>query len=229
MRADCDDTRDLIPEVALGIAGGEDRARVLEHVAHCRSCRDELGRLAAVTDELLVFAPEAEPPPGFEQRVLKAIAPAQPNRPRRARLINLWRPAVALAVGAALASAILVSVFHDDHQLASQYREALAAADGTRFAAIPLRDGAGVKRGSVSLYKGNPSWIVITRSGRNPDSPVRAELVSRSGEHVPLSGFRLRGGVWGGPLPVAFDQIASVQLSSPDGHSQLAAYANRQW
>ena len=229
MRADCDDTRDLIPEVALGIASGEDRARVLEHVAHCRGCRDELGRLAAVTDELLVFAPEAEPPPGFEQRVLRAIAPAQPNRPRRARIMGLWRPAVALAVGAALASGILVSVYHGDHQLASQYRQALAAADGSRFVAIPLRDGAGVKRGSVSMYEGTPSWLVITTSGPNQPSVGRAALVTRSGRRIQLGGFRLHNAVWGGPLPVPLNQVASIQLQGHDGHSELVAFANRSW
>jgi Putative zinc-finger len=225
MRADCDDIRDLTAELALGIASGEDRARVLEHVADCRACRDELRQLTNIGDELLAFAPEADPPAGFEQRVLRALAPPKPTR-RRARMTRLLRPAIAVAAGAAIASTVSLAVFHDDRQLASEYRQALAAADGTRFVAIPLRDGAGVKHGSVSMYKGKPSWIVITTSGQ---IPAKAELVSRSGQRVALTGFHLRAGVWGGPLPVAFDRIASIQLLGADGHSQLVAFANRHW
>jgi hypothetical protein len=228
MRADCDDIRDLTAEVALGIASGDDRARVLDHAASCRTCREELRQLTGVTDELLVLAPEQEPPPGFEQRVLRELTPAKP-KPRAGRIRLFLRPAIAVAAGAAIASVIAVSATHDDRQLASEYRQALAAADGSRFVAIPLRDGAGVKRGSVSLYKGAPSWIVIATAGHDASPIARAELVSRSGKRVPLTGFALRRGVWGGPLPMAFDSIASVQLLSPDGHSQLVAYANRHW
>jgi hypothetical protein len=228
MRADCDDIRDLTAEVALGIASGDDRARVLDHVADCRACRDELRQLTTVSDELLVVAPEHEPPPGFEQRVLRALTPPNP-KPRRMRIQRFLRPALAVAAGAAVASVIAVGATHNDRQLASEYRQALAAADGSRFVAIPLRDGAGVKRGSVSLYNGRPSWIVIAATGRDASSLPRAELVSRSGKRVPLTGFVLRRGVWGGPLPVGFDSIASVQLLGPDGHSQLVAFANRHW
>jgi hypothetical protein len=33
--AHCHETRDLLPELALGIADGADRARILAHVAEC--------------------------------------------------------------------------------------------------------------------------------------------------------------------------------------------------
>jgi hypothetical protein len=229
MRADCDDIRDLTAEVALGIASGDDRARVVDHVAGCRACREELRQLTAVTDELLVLAPEHEPPPGFEQRVLRELQPAKARKRLRVRIPRLARPVLAVAAGAAVASVIAVSAYHDDHKLASEYRQSLAAADGSRFVAIPLRDGAGVKRGSVSLYQGAPSWIVITANGRGAGSLSRAELVSRSGKRVTLNGFALKRGVWGGPLPMGFDSIASVQVLSPDGHSQLVAFANGHW
>jgi hypothetical protein len=70
---------------------------------------------------------------------------------------------------------------------------------------------------------------VVATAGHDASPIARPELVSRSGKRVPLTGFALRRGVWGGPLPMAFDSIASVQLLSPDGHSQLVSYANRHW
>jgi hypothetical protein len=227
MRADCDEIREITAELALGIAAGEDRARALEHVAHCRDCQRELAQLTHVVDDLLVVAPEADPPAGFEERVLRAIAPKKPARkPFR---IRAWRPLVALAAGAAIASAAMVVAYHDDHKLANEYRQALAAADGSRFVAVPLRDAAGVKRGSLSIYKGEPSWLVLAVRSPQTTKPVRAELVTRSGKHLPLAGFALRSGVWGGPLPVPLEQVASVQLQDGQGHSALVAFVNRHW
>jgi hypothetical protein len=227
MRADCAEIREITAELALGIASGEERARALAHAAQCRACRHELEQLTKVVDDLLLVAPEEDPPAGFEERVLAAIAPPKPTR--RPFRIRALRPLTALAAGAAIASAALVGVYHDDHQLANEYRQALAAANGSRFVAMPLRDGAGVKRGSLSLYDGKPSWLVVAVSTPKRDAPVRAELVTRSGKRMRLRGFVLRSGVWGGPLPVTLDQVASVQLLDRSGRSALVAYVNRHW
>jgi hypothetical protein len=227
MRAECDDIREITAELALGIASGEERARALAHAAHCRDCRRELEQLTKVVDDLLLLAPEEEPPVGFEGRVLAAMQPAKPARkPFRLRAL---RPIAALAAGAAIASGVLVMAYHSDHQLANEYRQALAAANGSRFVATPLRDAAGMKRGSVSLYKGSPSWVVVAVRPQQSTEPVRAELVTRSGQHLPLTGFALRSGVWGGPLPVPLETVASVQLLDGQGRSALVAYANRTW
>jgi hypothetical protein len=226
MRPECDEIRPLTAELALGVASGEERARVLEHASECRECRQELEQLTGVVDDLLLLAPEAEPSAGFEDRVLRAIAP--PKRKRWALGRRLMQPALAATAAAALAAGLVAVHYRGDHKLASQYRQALAAADGTRFEAVPLRDPAGVKRGSVSLYKGKPSWVLVAIPA-GAAQPVRAEIVSRSGAHVPLTGFKLRNGVWGGPLPMAFNQIASVQLLDAQGHSALVAFMRAHW
>jgi hypothetical protein len=227
MRAECEEIREITAELALGIAGGEERARALAHAAHCRDCRRELEQLTKVVDDLLLLAPEEEPPVGFEERVLAAMQPAKPARkPFRLRAL---RPLAALAAGAAIAAAALVVAYHDDHKLANEYRQALAAADGSRFVATPLRDAAGAKRGSVSLYKGAPSWLVVAIPPQQPNQPVHAEVVTRSGQRLPLTGFALRSGVWGGPLPVPLEKVASVQLLDGQGRSALVAYVNRNW
>jgi Putative zinc-finger len=227
MGTDCDAVRDIAGELALGIASGEERARALEHIAGCAACRRELERLSAVADELLVLAPESEPPPGFETRALNAmIGRPAPRRRRVRRFFAL--PAVGLA-GAALATGVLLVATSNDRNLASDYRQALAAANGTQFAAVPLRDDSGAKRGSLSLYRGTPSWLVVTVPKDAQSSVARAEIVSKSGAHMSLAGFKLRDGVWGGRLPMAFDDVASVQLLSRRGRSVLVAYTKGAW
>ena len=63
-------------ELALGLLTGPERATGLSHLVDCPSCREQVDELARVADRLLLLAPEAEPPAGFESRVLAAVGTA---------------------------------------------------------------------------------------------------------------------------------------------------------
>src|SRR5580765_2586600 len=91
----CAETRELAGEASLGLLTGVDRAAVLAHLDTCERCRELISELNAVADELVVLAPEAEPPLGFEQRVLREIGAAR--RPRTRRLV-VGAAAAAIAV-----------------------------------------------------------------------------------------------------------------------------------
>src|SRR5919198_1331827 len=66
----CDQVSELASELALGIAAGEERDRALRHLSGCPDCRRLVAELSSVGDELLLLAPERQPPPEFESRVL---------------------------------------------------------------------------------------------------------------------------------------------------------------
>nr|MDQ3641745.1 hypothetical protein [Actinomycetota bacterium] len=88
MRLTCAQLEDVAAELALGTVAGAERAAALDHLAGCASCRNLVDQLARAADSLLLLAPEAEPPPGFESRVLSRIAPvARPRRGRRRRVL----------------------------------------------------------------------------------------------------------------------------------------------
>jgi Putative zinc-finger len=215
----CEETRELLPELALGIADGEERARALEHVADCSDCRRELERLSAVSDELLVLAPEQEPPLGFELNVLRAIRPQE----RRGRLIlRLAVVGAILAAIAVTAGAMLVG-FRDDRRLADQYRSVLAEAHGTYFGATRFEDAAGRSGGVLFIYRGSPSWIVVTVSPLHRGSVERAELVDRGGRRLALPSFGLTDGAWGGSIPVDLRDVAAIHLVGDDGRAVLVA------
>lgn len=217
----CHEIRALAAELALGIADGEDRARVLEHVAECADCRREVESFSAVADELLVLAPEQEPPLGFELRVLRALEPPRAKRGHRARWLALAAATVLVAVGIT-AGAMLIG-FRDERRLADHYRATLAQAQGSYFGAVRLHDAAGEPAGVVFTYRGSPSWLTITVASEHRDSVQGAELVDRSGERLPLASFRLVDGVWGGPLPTGLDSAVAVHLVGEDGRSLLIA------
>jgi hypothetical protein len=216
----CEETRALLTEVALGIADGEDRARVLEHVADCAECGRELGRQSAIADELLVLAPEQEPPLGFELGVLRAIQP--PSARRRSILRPLPALAAATAAAAITAGGMLFA-FRDDRQLADQYRAALAQAHGTYFGAVRFADPADRQGGVLFRYRGSPSWLLVTVAPKYRRAIERAELVDRGGSRIPLTSFRLTDGTWGGSIPIDLGQVAAVHLVGKDGRSVLVA------
>lgn len=215
----CHEIRELAAELALGIADGEDRARVLEHVADCADCRREVESFSAVADELLVLAPEQEPPLGFELRVLCSLEPPRATRRHTARRFAVLAAAVLVAVGVT-AGAMLLG-FRDERRLAAHYRATLAQAEGSYFGAVRLHDGAGEPAGVVFAYRGSQSWITITVAAEHRDSVQGAELVDRDGDRIPLDSFRLVDGVWGGGLPVGLESAAAVHLVGEDGRSLL--------
>jgi len=90
MDARCEETRELLAELALGVADGEERGRALQHLADCPDCRMELEKLSDVADELSLLAPHREVPVGFESRVLARVLP-QPRRSRRRRIGQIGR------------------------------------------------------------------------------------------------------------------------------------------
>ena len=218
----CEAAGELAPELALGIAAGEERAEALRHLAGCAACRQEVGELAEVADELLMLAPSQEPPAGFESRVLDGIG-SRPARRRRARRLALR---VAAPLAAALATAaVLLAVFDDDRDVADRYRETLAEANGKYFQAGRLEAPGGVRAGVVFGYQGRPSWVMVIVDPKHREARYAGELVTDAGRRIPLAEFRLdpRTGSWGRAIPMELHQVASVRLVDREHGGTLEA------
>lgn len=71
-----------LPELALGVLCGKERLSLLEHVASCATCAADLRGLVATVDGLRLLAAEADPPVGFERRVISGLAMAGWPGPR---------------------------------------------------------------------------------------------------------------------------------------------------
>jgi len=208
----CADTRELLPEIALGIADGEERALALEHMAGCPGCRRELEELSEIADDLIALAPRNEPPVGFEGRVLERLrlrrAPAR-RAQRRLRRLSLAAAAVAAAAATAIAMTL---AYGSDRRLASQYRAALQGAHGQYFQSARLRGPAGKPAGLVFGYQGSPSWMFYVLDGRYSTGVYREQVITRSGRSITLPPFRAVSGSWGIATPVPLRDIALVRL-----------------
>jgi Putative zinc-finger len=93
----CAQVRELAPELALGVLGGAERAEVVAHVNGCARCQAYVLELTEAADALPLLAPEAEPPLGFETRVMSRIQ-AGPRRLRRRWVASVAAVAAAVAI-----------------------------------------------------------------------------------------------------------------------------------
>ena len=216
----CDELREPVAELALGIASGEQRARVLDHTGRCASCQRLLGELALVGDELLQLAPEHEPPPCLEVRVVERLG--RPPRPRRRRVLRGRRGAALAAVAAALAAAAVVIVLEqtqDERRLGGQLQAVLSRAHGKYLAVTELRDRPGREAGLVFHYGGEPSWIFVTLERPLPPGRYVATLVMRTGRTSELGTYRLGGGAlsFGTTTRVDLLQVTHMRLRAARG------------
>ena len=215
----------MAPELALGIAGGDERARALEHLAACPACRRHLEELSGLADELLLLAPTQEPPGGFETRVLEELQrPPEPRRrPRRRPLI----PALAAAAAAAVTAAGMWLAFSDDRDLAAQYRDIFAQADGRYFDVKPLSAPGGAEAGTVFGYQGRPSWVLITVEAPQDLAPGRydVQVIGTAGRRMRLRPLWVTDHVGSGgeSLPVDLEDVAEVRLIGPGRGNVLQA------
>jgi anti-sigma-K factor RskA len=120
--------KDLLPEYALGTIDDRDMVTVIEHLAECGECRDELAVHQRVVLALMLSAPEAVPAPDARERLMARIASSASVQPARIfsvralfdRRLPGWA-GVAL-VGAAVI--LIVALFVNNISLTRQIQQA---------------------------------------------------------------------------------------------------------
>jgi hypothetical protein len=235
----CEQVRELAPELAIGIADGQERDAALRHAATCPDCRRLISELSSVLDNLLLLAPSHEPPPGFAARTVARISPPKARRRRPARPAarhvpagRRWLPRLAVAASVVAALAVGAGAVYQgtsaDRQLAGSYRAVLAQGHGSFFAAAPLRGPAGTV-GTVFGYQGRPSWLFATV--HLPHSGAQrfdVELVTRDGRHLP-AGPAVLGGThdtWGAQIPMDLTKVTQLRFVAAGGQTAIVAYLN---
>ncbi|GAA4549953.1 zf-HC2 domain-containing protein [Pseudonocardia xishanensis] len=197
--SDCATVRELAPELALGLVTGQERAAAMAHLQSCPGCRAELDRLAGVGDALRALVPPAEPPAGFEQRVLDRLERAREPRPRRGRL---------LLVAAALVG---VAVFGAGWAAGSSTAPRVVAA----AVAEPLTSGDH-RVGDVVVDRDRPDllsvWLESPSAGR-----LTCDLLRRDGTVAASVTYDATGGAewWGVPRPDG--EVATMRIADEAG------------
>lgn len=170
---ECATFAEQVGELVLGDVPEPQRGGLLAHAAQCASCRAALDDLMVLADRLLVVAPEHEPAPGFEQRVLARAHGAARRRPARPWLAAA--AAVLLLVGGLAAGVVW-------GRSSSGESAALAS---------PIVNASGERVGDVLLVDGDHPYALVTI---DRPSPGRGEVWC---EFEMADGRRVRVGTWG--------------------------------
>jgi len=207
----CADVRDLASEFAFGVLDGDERADVVHHVDSCPPCRTFVADLSETADTLVLLAPKAEPPPGFERRALARMTGGAPR--------NRWRTAK-LVAGVA-AAAIIVSVV------------AVRVIDGTRrdpttpaaIETVPMIGADGATVGTVDVVNaGANANLALTVDYALSDGAYRVVLTPASMPRAVLGTMTVAGGrgEWLGSAAVD-DRPADLELVDDAGDIPCSA------
>jgi hypothetical protein len=235
----CEQVRELAPELAIGIADGQDRDAALRHAVTCPDCRRLVAGLSTVVDDLLLLAPTQEPPPGFAARTVARISPPAARhrwatRPaaRHVPAGRRWLPRLAVAASIIAALAVGAGTVYQgtasDRRLADSYRAVLAQGHGSFFAAAPLRGPTGTA-GTLFGYQGSPSWLWATV--HLPDATAQrftVQLITRDGRHLP-AGTAVLGGThhtWSALIPVNLTNVTQLRFVAASGQTTMVAHLN---
>jgi len=215
-------------EVALGLLDEPSRSEVLAHVAGCANCRRDFDELVRATDGLLAMAPEAEPPPGFEQRVLARIDAAEreapmvpldtavPHRRRRRRVplfVAVAAAVVALLVGGAIGLAAQDEGGGGGGELASVGIRDIATAI--------LRNDDGEEVGRAALSSDGVPVLLVQLNRSRPGVSYGCQLVLEDGETISLGEWTTPddgGGGWSAPLPELASTPVEVRVTGASGN-----------
>jgi len=214
-RSECAEIRELLPELAAGVAAGDERARALAHLGMCGDCRRELEVMATVADELVALATPVEPPGGFESAVLAKVAPPSRRRWWHSALRPAMAVALATAIGIGIGTAGAMQVTADDRRVAGLYRHTLEIAGGRYLTASRLTASDASRAGTAFAYQGTPSWVFVVVWSGTVDGPHRVDLVTRDGHERLIGTMVVTGGEgsWGVEIEVDVAQIAEIRLS----------------
>ncbi len=212
----CDHVRELAPELALDIADGWERSLALRHLDGCVACRAFVAELSSVTDDLLLLAPEHEPPDGFRERVLARIVGPQALPPPRR-----WTRPLTVAAASLLALALGAgSVMGGDLRRSAGRRElplrswppAPARSSRSRRWRRPMA-ASSARSGDT---RASPSWLFVSLtsppSGRLPSAVVVWTSDGRRSA-VGTADFGPDRSGWGVAIPMDLRDVRAVRIA----------------
>lgn len=210
--AECLTVEALLPELALGVLPGDERALAIAHVETCRRCSSVAAELSASADEMLHLAPPAEPPVGFELRLLQRMrAPRSRRRPRR--LLG--------AMAAAAAVVVFVGGLFAGHVISP----GTAYKPDTDLEAAPLLAGSH-NVGRVMVYAGNPTWVFMYMQDRSWTGPMRCQVVQQQGPAITLGKFWLSAGkgAWAASVDEPAGRLTEARVVNAQGRVLAVAH-----
>jgi hypothetical protein len=216
-----------LPELALGVLTGRERARALAHVDACPRCADQLEQLTRAADTVLLTAPVQEPPMGFEVRLFDRMGVRAVTRGRRrlARTPRLMTATVASAAAAVAALGVGLGVTLSSSQSPTAPVATPAPAPHMQSANL-VANGHTV--GHVMFVNGTKPWMsmMLADSGAHDtfdrlgtSNTLKCVVVDKDGVTHTVGTLVAKDGygAWYAPLRVNPDHLRAAKVVSPSG------------
>jgi hypothetical protein len=219
----CNEARELLPDLALGVLAGDQRAQVLDHLGACTSCEAETSELSATADELLKLTPKVDPPAGFESAVLARLAAPspQPARWRRSRVIVAAVAAAAIVLGGV--AGLLLATREQEPAIDHRYIDTIQAIGGRDLRAAPLVSGT-ANWGQAFVFEGKTSWVFVSMSWDVPDGIYHVVLDRSDGPSLTVARLRLLRGQGSAGMTVGDTRtVTDVRVLDPSGRTVCTA------
>jgi hypothetical protein len=240
----CAGFADVAAELALGVLTGRERAEALAHLDHCDECREHVRQLTMTGEELLGLLPSAEPPPGFETRVMERLGLVVPGprhaarrrlagrgsadttRPsgrgsadtRRPSGITRFKTGLTGRTRRMLAVTAVVLAVIVSALGGWGLHAATSSPAGPPLSSAELLSASHQPVGDVFYYHGDSRWMYMSVYMKDANGTVICQLVTTDGNVTTVGSFRLLGGYgsWGGPA-AGGGTIAGARLVSSNG------------
>jgi hypothetical protein len=236
-RLTCAQLRETGAELALGILPARERAAAVAHLQHCPACRDHVRELAHTADGLTDLIPGAEPPVGFEGRVLErmGVRPqatrAGDRPPWRWLQWPRWRRLVLATAAAAAAFAVglggwgVGDLSSGRAPTAPTVPAPVPNPANTLLAADLTSSGQYI--GQAFAFTGPSPWVYMSVDGEGltVDGTVRCQIQRADGSTNTVGSFTLTDGYaqWGGPYPRGSSPVTHARLLAGDGSIMATA------
>jgi anti-sigma-K factor RskA len=242
---------DAAAELALGVLTGRERADAVEHLDRCEACREGVRKLIATGEEFLGLLPPAEPPAGFETRVLDrlgmmaaaapvalAAAPAagritvppvmlrrdSPGRHGRRRASRPARRLAAVPRARQLLVAAAIAVIVAGAGIGGWASH--PGGNPAQLTSATMTSASSQPVGEVFVYRESPHWVYMSvdLENRNNDT-VSCEVINADGTLSEMGVFQLKNGYgwWSSPLPTTAGMPRGARLVTSDGTVLAAA------
>ena len=218
----CSVVDDRAAELALDIVDEPERTELLAHAESCERCRRTLDDLADTADQVLLAAPEVEPPVGFESRATAGAhaVTAMSRGPAPARPVR--RSAVVVAIAAALV-AIIGGVAIGGRGDSSSTAAAHAAALG---GSGELASASGDRVGEAAIVVGSEPILVMSLDDAKVGERYECHLVFRDGTSTKVGTWAPRGPNHTWSIPIDRAGLDAVQLVVADADGSSVATAD---
>jgi hypothetical protein len=212
----CEECSAELAELALGVLTGRERARALAHVDECPRCAEELEQLSRAADSMLLAAPDAEPPMGFETRLFERMGVSGVSRLDDRRRAPRWVP-VGVAAAAAAVAALGVGLGMTLTSSPVPASVAQGHAHGSIESDNLVQDGRTV--GRVVYFDGAKPWMSMMLADAGVQGQVNCVVVGHDGvTHMVGTLVAHNGyGAWYAPLHVNPSDLRAAQVVTPTG------------